>query len=189
MLYSVLTTIPETGVSRLGTVGGSPFGEIDGNELQLGHILPPRKGLIRIDSRGNSEDIFNCSAIIEGYYDKEIANVKVPGRIIVELPCSVTITGPEGLEVLVEAWDLEAFPDRGACSSIMGPTEDPVPIPTWASSFDLSQPGTATFTDTTGAIVGVVIGGVVNFSIPARAANVAIASETANISLVFRQQG
>lgn len=193
-LYTQQFVIPDNGLLRIGTIGGSAFSKVgpggdvkEGQEWQLGHMVPLRQGVLRIEGIEDDSQIHECSATILGYNNKPISNVKVPGRVIVELPCSVSVTGPAGLSVLVEAWELYAFPDRGACQSVIG--EVGIDVPIWASSFDLATPGVATFRNSAGAIVGVVTGTVVNFSIPSNAATVDVAGGLANNVIVFRQQG
>lgn len=190
MLFTQQFAIPESGSLRVGTIGGSPYADTPEGEMQVGYMTPPRKGLVRVTTLAGEEEITNCIFDVSGYNDNPINGAKAPGRVIVELPCSVVVSGPPDTIVLVEAWECDAFPDRGAALSLVSPIADPgAPIPLWASSFDLSEPGIATFRNTAGAIVGVVTGSVVNFSVPSGASTVSLASTTANTSLVFRQQG
>lgn len=192
-LFTQQFLIPDNGILRLGTIGGSAFtsrspqGTItDGLEFQLGHMVPARQGILRIDSLISDDPrIFDCSLEIEGYYNKPITSCKIPGRVIIELPCSAIVRGPAGVNIIAQAWELDSFPDRGACQSAL--SGNGINVPLWASSFDLSSGATATFRNPAGAIVGVVAGGIVNFSLPTGAATVDVIGE--NLLIVFRQQG
>lgn len=189
MLFTRQFAIGENGETRLGTIGGSPFvQDSDGKDTnkQVGFTTKCRYGIIRVDSAfPNQPAIFDCRIEVQGYYNKIISNAKAPGRIIVELPASVTVFGPPGTTILVEAWEFLATADRGACQSVLSASG--ISVPDWASSFDLSAPSVATFRDNANNIVGIVTGTVVNFSIPSLAATVDVTGD--NTCIVFRQQG
>ena len=192
MLYTQQFTMPVSGHLRIGTIGGEPY-EYPTNErgvshqMQVGYMLPPRMGLLRVLPAGNGPEIFACTASVSGYSNRPISDVKVPADVYVELPASVVVKGPPGTEIIVEAWVLEcAGPSRGCSRS--GLVGLGIPVPNWAASVDIALSGVATFRNVAAAIVGVVTGTVVGFSIPDRAISVDLAGP-ANTSIIFRQQG
>lgn len=191
MIYSQSFPLPASGSHRVGTIGGSALVKTDAGEMQLGYMQPCRYGLIRIRPIGDSVDIFDCVANIFGYYDNSIKVIRVPGDIIVELPCSVEVVGPPGTNLLIEAWVSEAIVNRGACSSFIS-NQNGIIIPHWATSIDFTG-NLCIFRDNSGAIVGaidyVINTSVVGFSIPKGAATVDISGiNAARTTLIFRQQ-
>lgn len=187
--------MPENGTHRLGTIGGSPDGlfklpEVEAlQRMQIGYQVKPRLGLIKI--LGLSPDdvrIFECEVDVGGYNSRTINSCKAPGSIFVELPCSVVVRGPVGVTVMVEAWEVDAVgTERGAVQTILAESTA-TQVPIWAGSFDLGSSGIATFRDASSAVVGVVSGPLVGFTVPSRAASVDVAGDD-NTPLIFRQQG
>lgn len=186
MRYCESYPIPQNGILELKSIGGSPH--VSGTNQQIGINNPPRAGIISITSQQDDENIHNCEVVINAYFGKPISRSRCPARVVTELPCNVSVSGPVGTQVIVEAWELFAFADKGASLSFLTP-EAGIRIPQWATSFDLATPGIATFRDSSGAVVGVVTGSVVGFSIPTRAFTVDVASALANNPIVFRQLG
>lgn len=192
MLFTQQIRIPDAGTVRIGTIGGEPQVERDGRTYQVGYMLPPRLGLLHVEPVGDSELVLDVRATVEAYSNRPITDVRVPGRIAVELPCSVILTGPAGVELIVEAWEVYGFSDRGGARSYVraGADLNGAAVPRWAMSFDFS-PGaasTATFRDRSGAVVGVLSSPVSNFSVPDGAATVDLAGADGTF-IVFRQQG
>lgn len=193
MLYTQQLKIPESGTIRIGTLGGEPYALVPdqpGGELkqkQIGYMLKPRVGLLKIDPVDANDDIFLCTASIGGYSNRPINDIKVPGQAFVEFPCSIIINGPAGTNIIVEAWAVDSVgSDRGASKSyLLGAGHR---VPTWARSFDLPSSGVATFNNNIPAVVGVINGPVVNFSIPNQAVTVDVAGDP-NTPIIFRQQG
>lgn len=189
MLYTQQISIPSSGVLRIGTIGGEPYEWIpDENknlqQTQVGYMLPVRVGVLKV--KGFTDAIFDCVANVSGYSDRPISNVRLPGSIIVELPCGVTITGPAGTQVIVEAWKVDSIGnERGASrSAVVGVG---IPIPIWAESFDIFQSGVATFVDSSAATVAVITGPAIGASIPSGAVAVNLVGD-ANTPIIFRQQ-
>lgn len=187
MLYTQKLTI-KNGRTSSGMFGGSPQDE-DNPLFQVGFQRRPRTGVVRVDSTTDDQRIFDVTFNVLGYQNKPVSTCRAPGRAIIELPCTVEIFGPDEVEVLIEAWELIAFPDRGAARSFLSPVEESTPVPTWASSVDIAEPAIVTFRNNAAVIVGEVAGPVVNFSLPSGAATFTVASSTANRLIVFRQQG
>lgn len=184
MLYTQQFTIPVSGELRIGTIGGQPYEkDSDGREMQIGYMKPVRHGILQVASLAGDIRIFEAVANVSGYNGREINGSKCPCRVIVELPASITIIGEAGLVILVEAWILDSYQDRGASQSFLPAAG--IQIPPWAGSFDLAGPGVATFRDATGVSVGVITGNVSNFSIPSRAVTVDLAG--ASTPIIFRQ--
>lgn len=191
MIYTQQFTISANNVHRLGTIGGSALVKTPDGEMQVGFIQPCRYGLIRIRPIGDNLDIFDCIANISGYSDNSIRSVKIPGDIIVELPCSVEVVGASGSAMIVEAWDMSAFNSRGACDSYVG-NQTAIAIPPWATVVDFTG-NICIFRNQSGGIVGTIDylanATVVGFSIPKGASSVDITGvNAANTTLIFRQQ-
>ena len=192
MLFTQSFELPSSGKLRVGTIGGQPFEDREGQQMQVGYILPPRLGLVHIDVEGTDERIYRATAEIQGYGGHLISDVKCPARVAVELPCSVKLDGPPGLNVIVMAWEVYGFSDRGASKSF---TKIGAPlagnIPTWASCFDFSGVGATAqveFQTNVGLTVGFVTSTQTNFSIPNQAAKFLLSGDDGSF-LVFRQQG
>ena len=187
MLYTQQLTIPDSGVIRIGTIGGSPdIVEPNGNRSQIGYQVKPRIGIVRWDSvSGKDPRLLDIVATIEGYAGRLIGGCSSPGQVYVEFPCSIKLTGTPGTPVIVEAWAIDSAWTRGARRSYYG--AGVYNVPQWASSFDLSDGATATFRDNASNIVGVVAGPVTSFSTPDKTETVNLVGATA--TLVLRQEG
>lgn len=188
MLFSQQFQLPDSGSHRIGTIGGEPYIELKGKQYQVGYMTPPRIGLMQIAPVAkNDPRIFDCKAEISGYGDRSLLDLDVPASVYVELPCSVVVTGPPGVSIILIAWEIHNVgADRGAAHSVLAGAGQAVP--TWAKSVDIAAPGVATFKNTAGTIVGVVSGNVTNHSLPTGAAVVDFAGP-GNAYLSFRQQG
>ena len=197
MLYTQQFLIPESGTHRIGTIGGEPYEWLeekngDGSPIpglqqkQVGYMIPPKVGLLKVLSVANTNDIKLCTVEVSGYSGRPIPTSSCPADIYVEFPCSVVVKGPPGTDIIVEAWHVDSVGNtRGAMHSELAAVG--IAVPLWAKSFDLSTPGVATFKDATAAIVGVITGTVTNFSLPSNAVTVDVVG--ANVPIIFRQQG
>lgn len=188
MLFTQQFQLPDNGRIRVGTIGGEPYLDRDGHQYQIGYMVPPRLGIVHIDAVERDDPrALQCVASVEGYASRPIDDCRVPGRIVVELPCSVSVVGPPGTSLIVIAWEVTGFSERGggrssyAANPILG-----APVPLWAHSFDYSgEGGLLTFRDPFGSVVGAFSAPLVAFSVPDRAATFDL---TAGETLVFRQQ-
>lgn len=192
MLYSQAFIMPNNGTFRVGTIGGDVYTDDPEKGRQvLGYNAAPRYGLILVKSIDNNTNIYDCRVQINGYSDNLISNIKCPCNTLIELPCSVVVTGPAGASLLIEAWPLVGMGTRGANQSFSG-VQAGIPIPIWADTVDFTGT-TAIFRNNLGAIVGSIDLGANNnsmtgFSIPTGAATVDIAGSTAaNTTIIFRQ--
>jgi len=162
-------------------------GEAPIKQWQVGYQRKPRLGQIVVSGIGEDPRILDCEVSVTGYAGRPISGGKVPGTVTVELPASITVTGPEGVEVIVEAWEVRSIGnDRGMSKSYI-PAND-IPVPLWAKSFDIGTNATAEFHNAAGAVVGFVTGPVVNFSIPNESSFVVTNGPNLDV-IVFRQQG
>ena len=190
--YTKVTVIPETGKARFGIVGGSGIIEHEGLAAQVGFEQPVRKGVLWVNSLEEKTALIRqCRVKLFGYNNRPIEESACPTRIIVELPVSVEIEGPPGLQVVLGAWTVETVGnERGAHRSHWG--QGTQPIPNWGRVVDWnpSTGATLVFRDHTNATVGQLsstAGAVVSFTIPEGAVS---AEQTGSDSLlVFRQQG
>lgn len=200
MKYTFQVTIEgdtgQNGTIRIATVGGSPDQLVgdpaEGYREQLGLNLPPRYGLVQIRPINDSTDILSCVATLHGYNNRPVENVRVPGHVQMELPCSVTITGPVGTVLIVEAWPAySGGNERGAAKSFLQP-QALTPVPIWATTFDFSGimgTGVIEFFNSLGASVGIVTAQIIsNFSVPDGAATFTLTTGVGGF-VVFRQQG
>ena len=189
MLFTQQFQIPENGRYRIGTIGGEPYEtDRDGKQYQIGYMVPPRLGVVRVDGvERNDPNVLACRVSVEGYAGRPIDNARAPARVVVEMPCSVSIVGPPGTSIIVEAWQVLAVRERGAARSYFaeGAPLAGSEVPPWAQAFDFSgEGGTATFRDPGGAVVGVVSAPLVGFTVPDGAASVDI---TTGETISFRQ--
>ena len=194
MLYTQQFIIPENGILRIGTIGGEPYVVKDGNQYQVGYMVPPHLGLLHVEAVNVADErVLDCRVTVEGYSNRQIRNARVPGRVVVELPCSVTVTGPAGVDIIIEAWQVYGFSDRGAADSLVRDGADITgsPVPRWAQSFDFSPaagPSTLSFRDRLGGLLGTLASPISNFSVPDGAATVDLSGADGSF-IVFRQQG
>lgn len=188
-LYSQLLTISATGILKISGIGGSGY-DPDGIR-QVGQDSPPRFGVLNITGTDTAA-LRDSRVKVTGYYERDVAECACPVEIITELPASVTIEGPPGLQLVVEAWPLTTSGDeRGgrSSSSVAVGASLSGPVPYWARSFDFAGNSTVTFRDAAAAVVGVITSAVSGFSVPDRAATFDLVSTTNPSFLVFRQKG
>jgi hypothetical protein len=187
MLYTSQITIPKEGIIRIGTIGGSPDKVIGNNRYQIGYETPVRYGILNIFlSELDNNLIHDVTLTAQGYGSNFYEQFKCPGSIYIEMPCSLIIKGPEGLNLIIEAWEVSGVITRGAQRSHNG-ADTNIVIPRWAENFDLAG-ATATFKDRLGNTTGEVSGNVVGFSIPDKSVTVDLVDLAPGKALiVFRQ--
>lgn len=179
MIYSQNVIIPDAGIIRIGTIGGSPDVESPHGRMQVGRQIPTRLGQLRWSSvSGNNPALLDVVASVEGYFGRVSEGIASPGTFITEFPCSVVFEGPPGTAIIVEAWPLTSASSRGGKRTVQAGTHL---VPEWAGECDLS--GSAVFYDMSSVSLGSFSGSFIGLSVPARARTVDVTSGT----LTFRQ--
>lgn len=191
MLYTQEVTIGDSGILRIGTIGGSPdMATPKGNRAQVGYQIPPRVGLVRWDEIDDEDAVAVLEVIadVTGYGGRPITGMRGPGKCFVELPCSITLKGNPGTRLIIEAWEIEGINgERGGSQSFYAPQT--ITVPLWATSFDLAG-GVATFRDAASAVVGIVDSTTTTttgFSVPDRTRTVELTGD--DVTFVLRQEG
>ncbi len=161
----------------------------------LGYLQPPRDGVLWIDTIDDDPAIAECVANVSGYDTRPIDGIRVPTRVVIELPCSIALEGPPGTNLIVIAWEVKSTgSERGAGRTYRreGADATGLTVPLWARSYDWIPEDPAavgTFRDGAGTAVGVLPGAhaLQGYSIPDRAVSIDLTA--GNQFIVFRQQG
>lgn len=192
-VYTQKATVPPASTGNRSTkvwVGGPDKEQETGQDY--GYDARSRFGVIKVlpYSPAEHERASQCEVQVIGYQSRTVSNAKVPGSVIIDLPASVIISGPEGVNLLVESWEFLGVSDRGAADSyVVADTAVTSEIPEWAGSFDCSLIGdtaSLSFFDALGNTVGALGVSISNFSVPKGAFTFTINGDAGSF-VVFRQ--
>lgn len=167
-MYSRIVTINTTGNTRtvIGGVGENKAGN------QRGYDVPPRPGFLCFSSVSNDPRITTCRVDVYGISLNPVEGVDLPGKVVIELPATVVIFGPPGLEILISAWKVGPAGERGAARTFTG--VGPHPVPQWARTIDITS--SVTFLDILGATIATLGQPGVGYTIPGRAVTMTMAN-------------